>query len=133
MDARLKGFGLALHKTKPQLIECEPFARENRCCRGHSIAEAFAFLGFMHCCGKTRKGEFMVLRITSAKRLRAKLHAVKDERRRRMHRSIAKPGQYLRAVMVGHTRDFGVLDNGARIGRFWQRSAGCGSAARLNT
>ena len=43
----------------------------------------------------------MVLRLTSAKRLRAKLHAVKDELRRRMHRPIAEQGQYLRAVVAG--------------------------------
>lgn len=60
----------------------------------------------------------MVLRLTSAKRLRAKLHAVKDELRRRMHRPIAEQGKYLRSVVAGHTRYFGVPDNGACIGRF---------------
>jgi group II intron reverse transcriptase/maturase len=95
VDARLKGFGLALHENKTRLI-----------------------LGFTHCCGKTRKGKFMVLRITSGKRLRAKLHAVKDELRRRMHRPLAEQGQYLRSVVAGHTRYFGVPNNGARIGMF---------------
>lgn len=57
----------------------------------------------------------MVLRLTSAKRLRAKLHAVKDELRRRMHRPIAEQGQYLRAVVAGHARYFAVPCNGARV------------------
>jgi hypothetical protein len=70
-------------------------------------------------CGTTREGKFRVLRITSAERLRAKLHAVKDELRRRMHRPIAEQGQYLRSVVAGHTRHFGVPNNGARIGMFW--------------
>jgi len=63
-------------------------------------------------------GKFMVLRLTSAKRLRAKLHAVKDETRRRMHRSIAEPGQHLRAMAGGHARRFGVPSNGARLSVF---------------
>jgi len=64
------------------------------------------FLGFTHCCGTTRKGKFLVLRLTSAKRLRAKrlrakLQAGKLELRRRMHRPIKEQGQYLRAVVAG--------------------------------
>ena len=59
------------------------------------------FLGFTHCCGTTRKGKFLVLRLTSAKRLRAKLQAGKLERRRRMHRPIKEQDQYLRAVVAG--------------------------------
>ena len=118
VDERLKGFGLALHENKTRLIEFGRFARENRRRRGQGKPETFDFLGFTHCCGKTRKGKFMVLRITSAKRLRAKLHAVKDELRGRMHRPIAEQGQYLRSVVAGHTRYFGVPNNGARIGMF---------------
>jgi group II intron reverse transcriptase/maturase len=118
VDARLKGFGLALHENKTRLIEFGRFARENRRRRGQGKPETFDFLGFTHCCGKTRKGKFMVLRITSAKRLRAKLHAVKDELRGRMHRPIAEQGQYLRSVVAGHTRYFGVPNNGARVGMF---------------
>jgi RNA-directed DNA polymerase len=129
VDERLKTFGLTLHENKTRLIEFGRFARENRRRRGQSKPETFDFLGFTHCCGKTRKGKFMVLRITSAKRLRTKLHAVKNELRRRMHRSIAEQGQYLRAVVAGHTRYFGVPNNGARIGifrlqvsRLWHRT-----------
>jgi group II intron reverse transcriptase/maturase len=118
VDERLKDFGLALHENKTRLIEFGRFARENRRRRGQGKPETFDFLGFTHCCGKTRKGKFMVLRITSAKRLRAKLHAVKDELRGRMHRPIAEQGQYLRSVVAGHTRYFGVPNNGARVGMF---------------
>jgi hypothetical protein len=55
------------------------------------------------------------LRLTSAKRLRGKLQALKLELRRRMHRPIAEQGQYLHAVVTGHTRYFGVPCNGARL------------------
>jgi group II intron reverse transcriptase/maturase len=128
-DARLKTFGLALHENKTRLIEFGRFARENRSRRGQGKPETFDFLGFTHCCGKTRKGKFMVLRLTSGKRLRAKLRAVKDELRKRMHRPIAEQGQYLRAVVTGHGRYFAVPCNGARVqvfrfqvGRLWHRT-----------
>ena len=112
---RLGQFGLKLHPEKTRLIEFGRFARENRSRKGQGKPQTFDFLGFTHCCGKTRKGKFMVLRLTSAKRLRAKLQAVKIELRRRMHHPIPEQGQYLRAVVAGHGRYFGVPCNGARL------------------
>ncbi len=129
VEERLGQFGLKLHPEKTRLIEFGRFARENRRRRGQGKPETFDFLGFTHCCGQTRKGKFMVLRLTSAKRLRAKLHAVKDELRKRMHRPIAEQGKYLRAVVTGHARYFAVPCNGARVqvfrfqvGRLWHRT-----------
>jgi group II intron reverse transcriptase/maturase len=129
VSERLGQFGLKLHPDKKRLIEFGRFARDNRSRRGQGKPQTFDFLGFTHCCGKTRKDKFMVLRLTSAKRLRAKLQAVKIELRRRMHRPIKEQGQYLHAVVAGHGRYFGVPDNGARlrvfrtqIGRLWHRT-----------
>lgn len=126
---RLTSFGLALHADKTRLIEFGRFAATNRQRRGQGKPQTFDFLGFTHCCAKTRNGKFTVLRITSAKRLRAKVQAVKLELRRRMHRPIAQQGQYLRAVVAGHGRYFGVPNNGARlnvfrlqVGRLWHRT-----------
>ena len=129
VQQRLGEFGLTLHPDKTRLIEFGRFARDNRRRRGQSKPQTFDFLGFTHCCGKTRTGKFMVLRLTSAKRLRAKLQAVKIELRQRMHRPIKEQGQYLRAVVAGHGRYFGVPCNGARlsvfrlqVGRLWHRT-----------
>ena len=115
---RLGQFGLKLHPEKTRLIEFGRFARENRRREGNGKPQTFDFLGFTHCCGTSRKGRFMVLRLTSAKRLRAKLQAVKIELRRRMHRPIKEQGQYLHAVVAGHGRYFGVPNNGARLRTF---------------
>jgi len=126
---RLGQFGLTLNETKTRLIEFGRFAREARCRRGQGKPQTFDFLGFTHCCGKTRQGKFMVLRLTSAKRMRAKLQALKLELRKRMHRPIPEQGEYLRAVVTGHARYFGVPDNGARllafhfqVARLWHRT-----------
>jgi RNA-directed DNA polymerase len=136
---RLDQFGLKLHPDKTRLIQFGRFARDDRRRGGQGKPQTFDFLGFTHCCGKTRKGKFMVLRLTSSKRLRAKPHAVKDELRRRMHRPIAEQGQYLRSVVAGHTRYFGVPDNGARIGvfrrqvgRLWHRTLCRSQSTRLS-
>jgi hypothetical protein len=126
---RLATFGLVLHEDKTRLIEFGRFAREDRHRRGQGKPATFDFLGFTRCCGRTQKGEFMVLRLTSAKRLRAKLRAVQDELRKRMHRPIAEQGRYLRAVVSGHGRYFAVPCNGARVqvfreqvARLWHRT-----------
>ena len=129
VDERLGRFGLKLHPDKTRLIEFGRFARDNRSRKGQGKPDTFDFLGFTHCCGKTRKGKFMVLRLTSGKRLRAKLLAVKTELRKRMHQPIAEQGRYLRAVVAGHGRYFAVPCNGARVqafrfqvGRLWHRT-----------
>ena len=126
---RLQTFGLALHPEKTRLIEFGRFARDNRRRAGVGKPQTFDFLGFTHCCGTSRKGKFMVLRLTSGKRLRVEPQALKIELRRRMHRPIKEQGQYLRAVVAGHGRYFGVPNNGARlsvfrfqVGRLWHRT-----------
>jgi RNA-directed DNA polymerase len=137
---RLGQFGLTLHADKTRLIEFGRFARDDRSRRGQGKPQTFDFLGFTHCCGRSRTGKFAVMRLTSAKRLRAKLVALKLELRRRMHRPIAEQGQYLRAVVGGHVRYFGVPGNGRRIGvfrlqvgRLWYRALRRRSqTARLN-
>ena len=125
---RLEEFGLKPHPEKTRLIEFGRFARDNRSRKGEGKPQTVDFLGFTHCCGTTRKGKFMVFRLTSAQRLRAELQAVKIEPRRRMHRPIPQQGKYLRAVVAGHGRHFGVPGNGARlsafrfqVGRLWHR------------
>ncbi len=129
VKARLQEFGLKLHPEKTRLIEFGPFARGNIARRGKGKPQTFDFLGFTHCCGKTRQGKFIVLRLTSAKRLRGKLAALKVELRRRMHVPIGEQGRYLRAVVIGHTRYYGVPMNGARlrtfrhqVARLWHRT-----------
>jgi hypothetical protein len=110
---RLARFGLKLHESKTRLIEFARFARQNCRRRGGGKPQTFDFLGFTHCCGTTLKGKFAVLRLTSAKLL-----AVKEQLRRRMHQSIAEQGKYLCAVVTGHVRYFGVPRNGTRLERF---------------
>ena len=124
---RFARFGLALHPEKTRLIEFGRHATERRRVRGLGRPDTFNFLGFTHCCAKTRRGGFTVLRQTMRQRWQAKLQAVKLELQRRMHLSIPEVGAYLRAVVRGHVNYYGVPMNTPAItsfhraiGRLWR-------------
>lgn len=126
---RLAKFKLELHPDKTRVIEFGRFAAKNRRQRGQGKPETFEFLGFTHCCDLTRKGKFIVLRQTSKKRMRRKLMEVKVQLRRRLHDPVAKTGAYLRSVVSGHFRYYGVPRNGPAlcsfrhtVYRLWYRS-----------
>ena len=72
---------------------------------------------------------FTVLRQTIRKRLQAKLSEVKAELKRRMHRPIPEVGQWLRVVVEGHIRYYGVPMNRSalfvfrsQVGWLWYRA-----------
>ena len=126
---RMAKFQLELHPDKTRLVEFGPFAAENRKRRGLGKPETFAFLGFTHICGRTSKNRFTVLRQTIRKRLQAKLQAVKTELRRRMHEPIPEVGKWLKAVVGGHIRYYGVPGNRYAlayfrfaVGNFWHQT-----------
>jgi hypothetical protein len=52
------------------------------------------------------------------KRWQAKLKAVKTELKARLHDPIPEVGKYLRSVVLGHVRYYGVPRNGPAIGAF---------------
>lgn len=118
LTERLGKFNLELHADKTRLIEFGRFAATNREKRGEGKPETFNFLGFTHICGKTRKGYFTVKRQTMRKRLRAKVKAVKMELRRRLHEPIPQQGAWLRSVVLGHFRYYGVPMNGPALSEF---------------
>jgi len=115
---RFARFGLTLHPDKTRLIEFGRYADQIRRGRGDGKPETFNFLGFTHSCAKTRKGRFTVLRQTVRTRWQAKLRAVKAELRLRLHQPIPEQGAYLRAVVLGHNRYYGVPLNGPALHAF---------------
>jgi RNA-directed DNA polymerase len=111
LTERMRKFNLELHPEKTCLLEFGPFAIRDRQRRGEGRPETFNFLGFTHICGKKRSsGRFTVLR-------------------RRMHHPIPEVGQWLRSVVDGHNRYYGVPMNDAalhlfrpQVGRLWHRA-----------
>lgn len=102
LDARMSEFGLELHPEKTRLLEFGRYAAERRAERGEDKPETFDFLGLTHICGKTRAGDFLLVRHTSRKRMAAKMLWVREELMRRRHLSIKKQGLWLQRVVGGY-------------------------------
>ncbi len=102
LEERLRTFQLELHPDKTRLIEFGRYAAERREKRGEGRPETFSFLGFLHICGRKRKGGFTVRRKTLAKRKSAKLVAIRVELRRRMHHPVPEVGRWLGSVLRGY-------------------------------
>ena len=89
----------------------------------------FDFLGFTHICATSRSGRFKLKRITSKKKMCAKLKAVKAEMSKRRHLPIPIQGHWLASVLTGHYRYYAVPDNSQalrgfreRVIRHWKRA-----------
>jgi RNA-directed DNA polymerase len=119
LSERFAKFGLEIHQDKTRLIEFGRFALDNREKRGAGQPETFNFLGFTHICARRRSdGGFTVWRRTMAKRLRARLRAIKMELLRRRHDPLPEQGQWLRAVVQGYFNYHAVPDNSRAISAF---------------
>jgi len=107
MRARLEDFALTprsasrLEPEKTRLIEFGRQAAARREKRGESRLETFNFVGFTMICGQSRRGKFLLWPKSRRDRLQAKLLAVKEEMRRRMHQPIPRQGEWLRGVVSG--------------------------------
>jgi RNA-directed DNA polymerase len=126
---RMAAFGLALHPEKTRLIEFGRHAAANRKSRGLGKPETFDFLGFTHISGRSRRGGFQLKRKTRSDRMRAKLRAIKDELRRRMHETIDEQGAWLHRVVAGFYAYHAVPTNSKALAVFrrhvaqlWRRS-----------
>jgi RNA-directed DNA polymerase len=112
---RMAKFGLKLHPDKTRLIEFGRRATAQRAKLGLGKPETFDFLGFTHCCSKTRKGQFKMLRLTVKKRMRATLAAIKQKLKQRMHDPIREVGAWLTKVVRGYFNYHAVPDNLKRL------------------
>ena len=126
---RFATFGLELAAEKTRLIEFGRFAARDRECRGDRKPETFEFLGFTHICASSRSGRFKLKRVTSKKKMRAKLKSVKSEMMRGRHLPIPDQGRWLASVLSGHYRYYAVPDNSHalrgfrdRVLRHWRRA-----------
>lgn len=119
LQARFAKFGLKLHPEKTRLIEFGRHAAQRRTGRGEGKPETFDFLGFTHVVAKTRShGRFTVHRYSISKRLRAKLHQISDELRKRLHRPLGETGRWLRQVVQGWLNFHAVPFNSRQMNRF---------------
>ena len=121
LHERFAKFGLQLHPEKTRLIEFGRYAAENRQRMGERRPETFDFLGFTHVVAKTRShGRFTVHRYSIRKRLRATLHKISEQLRKRMHCPLGETGRWLRQVAQGWLNYHAVPFNSRQMNRFAQ-------------
>lgn len=134
LQKRMEKFSLSLHPEKTRLIEFGRHAAEQRAKRGLGKPKTFNFLGFTHICGRSRKGNFQLVRKTRRDRMRTKLREIKEELRRRMHEPIPEQGKWLCQVVRGYFAYHAVPTSAKSLGTFryhvtelWRRALRCRS------
>jgi hypothetical protein len=79
----------------------------------------FDFLGFTHICAMTRETRrFTVCRLTSAKRVRSTLKAIRQGLMQRRHAPVSTTGEWLNRVVQGYLNYHAVPGNLKRLGMF---------------
>ncbi len=118
LRARFEEFSLSLHPEKTRLIAFGRHAAQKRKGRGLKKPETFKFLGFIFICGTSRQGKFLIKRTSRGDRVRAKLKAIKEELRKRMHQSTLEMGQWLKQVVTGYFNYHAVPTNSQTLVTF---------------
>jgi hypothetical protein len=118
MRERLREFSLSLHPDKTRLIEFGRRAATNRAGRGLGKPKTFKFLGFVFMCGKSRRGNFLVMRKTRRDRMRTRLREIKEELRQRRHQPIPETGKWLTQVVSGYFGYHAVPTNSEAMNAF---------------
>ena len=121
VKGRFASFDLEMHPEKTRLIEFGRFARESRRKRGQGKPETFDFLGFTHCCAKTRNGRFRIGRNPVARRMTRTLKRIKEALGRRMHQDVEEVAQWLGKVVNGWLNYFAVPNSSRYLRRFVMR------------
>jgi len=122
---RFEKYGLKLHPEKTRLV---PFGRPSGP-SGDSGGEGtppgtFDFLGFTHYWGHTRKGDWVIRRGTSRKRLARSLKAISQWCRRNLHEPLREQVEALGRKLKGHFGYYGLTGNYPALMRYRQAVIG---------
>jgi group II intron reverse transcriptase/maturase len=107
LKERLAKFGLELSDDKTRRIKFGRFAGKE--------AEKFDFLGFTFITGKTRKGKYTVIKVTSMGKLKQKRRKADEWIRRNMHMPVKFITDRLNKSLRGHYNYYGLSHNMHRM------------------
>jgi hypothetical protein len=115
---RMAKFGLELHPEKTRLLRFGRHASRQAEHNGEGKPGTFDFLGLTHISAKSRKGKFLLARVTSKPRMRRSLQALREQLQYHRHRPIPEQGAWLRRVLQGYFNYYAVPMNSSRIRAF---------------
>jgi RNA-directed DNA polymerase len=115
LPKRLGRYGLTLHPTKTRLVQF----RQPR--PGRSVPGTFDFLGFMHLWARSRKGNWVLKRMTARGRFNRALKRVTEWCKLHRHDAVREQHRHLCQAVRGHYGYFGVTGNSRAIARFAYR------------
>jgi len=116
LPKRLGKYGLKLNEQKTRLI---PFQRPPRSSKGKGPG-TFAFLGFTHYWGRSRKGSWVIKRKTESSRFHRALGAIAKWCQENRHLKIREQHGILLQKMRGHYGYYGITSNGAMLTSYWE-------------
>jgi hypothetical protein len=119
LPKRFGKYGLTLHPDKTRLVAFRPPIPTPTAGPGKGASPGtFALLGFTHYWGRSRKGNWVVKRRTTASRLRQAIRKVAAWCRGNRHRPIPEQHQTLGRKLRGHFDYYGITGNGEALRRF---------------
>ena len=114
LAARFAKYKLTVHPSKTRVVD---FGRPRLSHVGKK-EESFAFLGFTHYWGRSRKGTWVVKRKTESKRISRAAKAVAQWCRKNRHTPLAEQHQKLGRKIKGHCAYYGITGNSQQLERF---------------
>ena len=124
LGERLKKFGLEISEEKSKIIAFGSNAgkedKNDKAKDGRGKPETFDFLGFTHYCSKSKYGNFVTKRKTSAKKYKASLLRVKQWIQENRHHPKSLIMETLERKLRGYYQYYGVMENRYKLKEFYE-------------
>jgi group II intron reverse transcriptase/maturase len=111
LPKRFGRFGLEIHPQKTRKVDFRKPRKPKGGGKGPPSPGSFDFLGFTHYWGKSRKGNWVVKRKTSAKRLSRTLKRLNQWLKAKCHAPVWWQHRKLKQSLLGHYAYFGLTGN----------------------
>ena len=126
ISKRFEKYGLTVHPEKTRLIDFRSPNHFERCRDKQSNDDekdgrriwTFDLLGFTHYWGKTRKGNWAVMRKTMKSRLANSIQKIEQWCRSNRHKPIKEQWRELCTKVRGHYGYYGITGNNRSLGKF---------------
>jgi RNA-directed DNA polymerase len=122
LPKRFGKYGLRIHPTKTRLMRFYPPSSNSNLQGGESQRQrSFDLLGFTHYWGRSRKGNWVVMKKTMKSRFQRALHRIAEWCSENRHLPVREQSKALSAKLKGHYSYYGVTGNGRALQTFRHR------------